>query len=209
MIVGCPILSLTLDLASLDRQTKPSYMFVHQTEPNQTNHSLANHINHMFVHQTKPNQPYVTHQTRPSHMLKELQITQLYRGTSAITDLSFEDIRQLKVEFSSLQESRIRLVFTNIEQTILSGEIDERWVRIGQRQLTYRKILKFSFLAWNSLFISLLQTFKDWNVLLQTFKDWNVMLQTFKDWNVLLQFFKDWNVMLQTFKDWNVLLQTF
>ena len=59
-------------------------------------------------------------------MLKELQITQLYRGTSAITDLSFEDIRQLKVEFSSLQESRIRLVFTNIEQTILSGEIDER-----------------------------------------------------------------------------------
>merc|ERR1712126_39969 len=70
MIVGCPILSITIDLAHLDRTT------------------------------------------------------------SAITDLSFEDIRQLKVKFSSLQESRIRLVFTNIEETILTGEIDERLSKI-------------------------------------------------------------------------------
>ena len=61
-----------------------------------------------------------------ANQTEKTTITQLYRGTSAITDLSFEDIRQLKVEFSSLQESRIRLVFTNIEQTMLTGEIDER-----------------------------------------------------------------------------------
>ena len=43
--------------------------------------------------------------------------------TRSDTNFHFE------VKFSSLQESRIRLVFTNIEQTILTGEIDERLVR--------------------------------------------------------------------------------
>ena len=53
-----------------------------------------------------------------------------------------------QVEFSSLQESRIRLVFTDIAQTVLSGEIKERY--INNRRQFFRHVS---------------QTLQGWNVL--------------------------------------------
>merc|ERR1719192_397942 len=78
----------------------------------------------------------------------KLDLASLDRATTAITDLSFENIDQLKVEFSSLQESRIRLVFTDIAQTVLSGEIKERLSKIEMffraRALKKRPTVAFS-----------------------------------------------------------------
>ena len=55
-----------------------------------------------------------------------LDLDRVDRDASELTDISFEDIENLSVQFRSIAQSRMRFVFTNIVSNQLSGSISGR-----------------------------------------------------------------------------------
>ena len=52
-----------------------------------------------------------------------LDLDRLDRDASDLSDVSFEDIADLNIEFRNLVQSRMKLVFTNIKSSQISGNI--------------------------------------------------------------------------------------